>query len=132
MLFKGKDGLLIRAQGAWISDDEIADVLHDAHQTTLAAGMHYSVLTQYDRHAHIRCQLETGRTHQIRVHMKHIGHPIYGDAVYGKAERGIDGQCLHAYKLGFIHPITYEYMEWTGELPQYFRNVLERVRTDAS
>ena len=93
---------------------------------------HYTVIEQYRDHAFIRLRLETGRTHQIRVHMAHIGRPVLGDDVYGKPFKGIDGQCLHAYKLGFIHPITYEYMEWTGELPQYFRNVLERVRTDAS
>ena len=71
-----------------------------------------------------------GRTHQIRVHMSHIGHPILGDDVYGKEFRGIEGQCLHAYKLGFVHPVTFEYMEWSGELPQYFLDVLEKVRKD--
>ncbi|MBQ8979510.1 MAG: RluA family pseudouridine synthase [Oscillospiraceae bacterium] len=89
---------------------------------------HYTVIEQYRDHAFVKLRLETGRTHQIRVHMAHIGRPVYGDDVYGKPCKGIEGQCLHAYKLGFIHPITFEYMEWTGELPQFFRDVLERVR----
>ena len=91
---------------------------------------HYTVVEQYKSCAFLRLRLETGRTHQIRVHMSHIGHPILGDDVYGKAFKGIEGQCLHAYKLGFIHPVTFEYMEWSGELPQYFLSVLEKVRKD--
>lgn len=88
---------------------------------------HYEVLAQFERHAHIRCRLETGRTHQIRVHMKHIGHPVYGDAVYGKAEKGIAGQCLHAKKIGFVHPVTGAYLEFDSPLPDYFEDVLRRV-----
>ena len=91
---------------------------------------HYTVAEQYKNCAFLRLRLETGRTHQIRVHMSHIGHPILGDDVYGKAFKGIEGQCLHAYKLGFVHPVTFEYMEWSGELPQYFLSVLEKVRKD--
>ena len=88
---------------------------------------HYTVLCQYERHAHIRCRLETGRTHQIRVHMKHIGHPLYGDAVYGKAEKGIAGQCLHARRIGFVHPVTGQYLEFDSELPDWFLQVLRRI-----
>ena len=88
---------------------------------------HYRVIEQYRDYAYLRLRLETGRTHQIRVHMAYIGHPVLGDDVYGKPFKGIDGQCLHAYRLGFIHPVTYEYMEWQSELPQYFLNVLEKV-----
>ncbi len=88
---------------------------------------HYTVLTQYERHAHIRCRLETGRTHQIRVHMKQIGHPIYGDAVYGKAEKGVEGQCLHAKKIGFVHPVTGEYLEFDSPLPDYFTEILRKL-----
>ncbi|MBR3420033.1 MAG: RluA family pseudouridine synthase [Oscillospiraceae bacterium] len=88
---------------------------------------HYTVLTQYEKHAHIRCQLETGRTHQIRVHMKHIGHPVYGDAVYGKAEKGVEGQCLHAKKIGFIHPVTGAYLEFDSPLPDYFTEILRKL-----
>ena len=67
---------------------------------------HYRVIAQYEHLAHICCRLETGRTHQIRVHMRYLGHSIYGDAVYGKAVKGVEGQCLHARKIGFVHPIT--------------------------
>lgn len=88
---------------------------------------HYTVLTQYERCAHIRCKLETGRTHQIRVHMKHIGHPVYGDAVYGKAEKGIEGQCLHAKKIGFVHPVTGAYLEFDSPLPAYFTEILRKL-----
>ena len=88
---------------------------------------HYSVLMQYEKYAHIRCKLETGRTHQIRVHMKHIGHPVYGDAVYGKAEKGIAGQCLHAKKIGFIHPVTGAYLEFDSPLPEYFTEILRKL-----
>ena len=88
---------------------------------------HYTVLTQYEKHAHIRCKLETGRTHQIRVHMKHIGHPVYGDAVYGKAEKGVEGQCLHAKKIGFIHPVTGAYLEFDSPLPDYFTEILRKL-----
>lgn len=89
---------------------------------------HWQVLTQGDRHAHIRCRLETGRTHQIRVHMRHIGHPIYGDAVYGKAEKNIIGQCLHAKTIGFVHPVTGEQMHFDSPLPAYFTEVLRHCR----
>ncbi len=88
---------------------------------------HYEVLMQYDRYAHIRCRLETGRTHQIRVHMKYIGHPVYGDAVYGKAEKNIAGQCLHAKKIGFVHPVSGEYLEFDSPLPDYFTAVLGKI-----
>ena len=88
---------------------------------------HYTVLTQYERHAHIRCRLKTGRTHQIRVHMKQIGHPVYGDAVYGKAEKGVEGQCLHAKKIGFVHPVTGEYLEFDSPLPDYFTEILRKL-----
>lgn len=92
---------------------------------------HYRVLAQFERHAHIRCRLETGRTHQIRVHMKYIGHPVYGDAVYGKAEKGIEGQCLHAKTIGFVHPVTGEYLAFDSPLPDYFTAVLRRVSDGA-
>lgn len=89
---------------------------------------HYQVLTQYEKYAHIRCILETGRTHQIRVHMKYIGHPVFGDPVYGRAEGCIAGQCLHAKKIGFVHPVTEEYLEFDSELPAYFQDILRRIR----
>lgn len=88
---------------------------------------HYSVIKQYGGFAYVRLRLETGRTHQIRVHLSYIGHAVLGDDVYGKPYRDIDGQCLHARKIGFIHPSTEEYMEFTSELPEYFRKVLDRL-----
>ncbi len=88
---------------------------------------HYAEIAQFERHTHIRCRLETGRTHQIRVHMKYIGHPIYGDPVYGKPEKGIEGQCLHARKIGFVHPVTGEWLSFDSPLPEYFEAVLRRV-----
>ena len=88
---------------------------------------HYAVLTQFAKHAHIRCRLETGRTHQIRVHMRYIGHPIYGDDVYGTAVPGLEGQCLHAKKIGFVHPVSGVYMEFDSALPDYFVQALKKV-----
>ncbi len=88
---------------------------------------HYSVIRQYGGYAHVRLRLETGRTHQIRVHLAYIGHPVLGDDVYGKAYKGIEGQCLHARKIGFIHPTTGEYMEFTSELPDYFVSILNKL-----
>lgn len=89
---------------------------------------HYTVLEQYGKHAYVRLKLETGRTHQIRVHMKYIGHPVFGDDVYGTPYKGLEGQCLHARKIGFIHPSTDEYMEFESELPDYFTEVLDKIK----
>lgn len=86
------------------------------------AQTHYSVVRRYLGFTHIECRLKTGRTHQIRVHMAYLGHPVAGDPVYGpkKVITELDGQCLHAGTLGFIHPRTGEYMEFTAPLPEYF------------
>ena len=88
---------------------------------------HYSVIKQYGGYAHVRLRLETGRTHQIRVHLSYIGHPVLGDDVYGKPYKGIEGQCLHARKIGFVHPSTGEYMEFESELPDYFTAILAKL-----
>ena len=88
---------------------------------------HYTVIKQYAGYAHVKLRLETGRTHQIRVHLSYIGHSVLGDDVYGKSYKNIDGQCLHARKIGFIHPSTNEYMEFTSELPDYFRKILNKL-----
>lgn len=91
---------------------------------------HWELIAHYNGFTHVRCHLETGRTHQIRVHMAYIGHPVLGDLVYGrtkKAEKGVEGQCLHARELKFIHPRTGEQVSLTCELPEYFRGVLERL-----
>ncbi len=97
-------------------------------QNSKHAVTNYEVIEQYEKYAYMRFILETGRTHQIRVHSAYIGHPVLGDDVYGKAYKGIEGQCLHAKKLGFIHPETGEYMEFDSELPDYFTGILEKIR----
>ncbi|MBR6316778.1 MAG: RluA family pseudouridine synthase [Lachnospiraceae bacterium] len=99
---------------------------------------HYKVLMQFDKLAYIECRLETGRTHQIRVHMTKIGHPLLGDEVYGKRNikeagllrlpDGAAGQCLHAYELGFLHPRTNEWVETCAPLPAYFEKLLEDLK----
>lgn len=91
---------------------------------------HYEVLALFKGYSYIKCTLETGRTHQIRVHMAYIGHPVSGDDVYGvKNEKvNFNGQCLHARKIGFIHPTTGQYMEFTSKLPEYFENFLKKLR----
>ncbi len=89
---------------------------------------HFHVIDQYEKYAHIRLRLETGRTHQIRVHMKYIGHPVLGDDVYGTEYKGITGQCLHAKKIGFVHPKTGEYLEFDSQLPEYFGNILNKLK----
>lgn len=90
---------------------------------------HYSVINRYKGYTHIKCRLETGRTHQIRVHMAYIGHPVSGDTVYGIKNEKVNftGQCLHARKIGFIHPLTKEYMEFCSELPDYFKEYLDKL-----
>lgn len=91
---------------------------------------HYEVIARYDGYTHLRCKLETGRTHQIRVHLAHIGHPVLGDMVYGmkKPELGLDSQCLHARRIKFIHPRTGERVELESSLPEYFTAVLEKLK----
>ncbi len=90
---------------------------------------HYEVINRYNGFTHIRCRLETGRTHQIRVHMEKLGHPLLGDMVYGRkrAEKGLEGQCLHARELKFIHPRTKEEVHLQTELPEYFQTILAKL-----
>ncbi|MBQ5317664.1 MAG: RluA family pseudouridine synthase [Oscillospiraceae bacterium] len=87
----------------------------------------YTVLDEFNGYSHIKLKLYTGRTHQIRVHMSYVGHPVYGDDVYGKASKLCEGQCLHAKKIGFIHPISGNYLEFDSELPEYFVTVLNKL-----
>lgn len=91
---------------------------------------HYEVIERFFGFCHCRFRLETGRTHQIRVHSAALGHPVAGDAVYGDAKHtyGLNGQCLHAKTIGFIHPMTQEYMEFSSELPEYFSDFLNKLR----
>lgn len=89
---------------------------------------HYSVIKNYAGYTHLNIKLETGRTHQIRVHMSYIGHAVAGDAVYGSGKpKWLCGQCLHAKKIGFVHPRTGEYMEFDSELPEYFVKFLKSI-----
>lgn len=89
---------------------------------------HYEVIEDLCSHSHVSFVLETGRTHQIRVHSAYIGHPILGDDVYGKPYNGCKGQCLHAKKIGFIHPITSVYMEFSADPPEYFIKLLNKLK----
>ena len=100
------------------------------YQNSKPAVTHYSVVERLDGFTHLRLRLETGRTHQIRVHMAYIGHPVAGDEVYGpkKVITELNGQCLHAKKVGFVHPRTGEYMEFDSGLPPYFIRFLQRCK----
>ncbi|MDY4922809.1 RluA family pseudouridine synthase [Frisingicoccus sp.] len=100
------------------------------HKNGKQAVTHYKVLERFGQYTYIQCELETGRTHQIRVHMASIGHPLVGDPVYGPAKQPFktDGQMLHAKVFGFIHPSTNDYMEFETDLPEYFQLILEKLR----
>lgn len=111
---------------------------HPTKRKQMAAGVknskpavtHYSVIARYDGFTHLRLRLETGRTHQIRVHMAYIGHPVAGDPLYGprKVITSLCGQCLHAKMIGFIHPITGEYLEFESDLPDYFTAFVKTLK----
>ena len=100
------------------------------YKNSREAVTHYNVLERFGKYTFVECILETGRTHQIRVHMSHHKHPVVGDKTYGvqKEPFNLDGQLLHAYKIGFIHPVTSEYMEFTADLPDYFEKVLYNLK----
>ena len=98
------------------------------YQNSKEAVTHYEVIEELGQYSLVRFRLETGRTHQIRVHSAFIGHPVLGDDVYGRPYKGIEGQCLHAKKLGFVHPETGEYMEFDSQLPDYFTRILDKLR----
>ncbi len=90
---------------------------------------HFEVLERFNGFTFLKVKLETGRTHQIRVHMAYRGNPVAGDIVYGNSKNtyGLNGQCLNASTIGFVHPITNEYLEFTTELPDYFKDFLRRI-----
>ena len=91
---------------------------------------HYQVLERFGDYTLVKCRLETGRTHQIRVHMQHIGHPVMGDEEYGGGKNpfGLHSQALHAVEIGFVHPTSGERMTFSCPLPEYFEKILERLR----
>lgn len=93
-----------------------------------SAKTEYTVLEEYSGYSLVKLKLFTGRTHQIRVHMAYIGHPVFGDDVYGKPSRLCEGQCLHAKKIGFVHPVDGKYYEFDSELPDYFRSVINKLK----
>ncbi len=111
---------------------------HPTERKKMASGVkngkravtHYRVLERFQGYTYVECQLETGRTHQIRVHMASIHHPLLGDTVYGPAKDShhLEGQTLHAMVLGLIHPVTGEYLEMEAPLPEYFENLLKKFR----
>ncbi len=123
--FKEDSGTVDAPIGRHPSDRKRMTVTHQGKP----AVTHWEVVRRYRGYTHIRCRLETGRTHQIRVHMAHIGHPILGDMVYGrkKPELGQDTQCLHACRLSFQHPKTGMVAVAESPLPEYFREVLEKL-----
>ena len=100
------------------------------HKNGKEAVTHYRVLERFGNYTYIECRLETGRTHQIRVHMASIGHPLLGDEVYGSGKNPfhLQGQALHAMILGFVHPVTGEYLEFSAPLPDYFEELLCKLR----
>lgn len=124
--FKGDNGTVNQPIGRHPKDRKKMAV---TYKNSKNAVTHYEVISRYEKFTHIRCVLETGRTHQIRVHMAYIGHPLAGDEVYGpkKVITELNGQCLHAGELGFVHPRTKEYMEFTAPLPEYFTNFLKKL-----
>ena len=91
---------------------------------------HFEVIERYDNFTHMKARLETGRTHQIRVHALSINHPLLGDPIYGpkNTKFNLKGQTLHARKIGFIHPTTNEYIEFNSDLPEYFTNIINKIK----
>ena len=122
--FKEMEGTVDAPIGRNPKDRKKMAVVSDGRE----AITHFAVLEQYKGYAYVQFKLETGRTHQIRVHMAHIGHPLLGDDVYGKPVKNLQGQTLHAQTIGFIQPSTKEYVEVNAPLPAYFEEQLEKLR----
>jgi len=124
---KNNSGKIDAAIGRHKTDRKKMSVLAKGGKNAVT---HFEVIERFNGYTLIKAKLETGRTHQIRVHMAYIGHPLVGDAVYGSAKQkmGINGQMLHAALLGFIHPTTEEYLEFETKLPAEFTEVLENLR----
>lgn len=125
---KGDEGTIDKPVGRHPKERIKMAVVKDGKR----AVTHYKVLERFNSHTLVQCNLETGRTHQIRVHMAYIGYPLVGDMIYGykKQKYNLKGQVLHAKKLGFIHPSSDNYMEFDSELPQYFEKLLKNLRNE--
>ena len=123
-----ENGTINAAIGRHKTDRKRMAVYPNGTDGTREAITHYSVIRNYAGYTHLAVRLETGRTHQIRVHTAYIGHPVAGDEVYGNRKpKWLQGQCLHAIKVGFVHPRSGEYMEFTSELPEYFKKFLREL-----
>lgn len=125
-----EEGIVDAPIGRNPKDRKKMAVLNPEQGTSREAVTHYCVVKRLEGFTQLSLRLETGRTHQIRVHMAYLGHPVAGDAVYGpkKAITALNGQCLHAGTVGFIHPVTGLYMEFTAPLPDYFTAFLGKLR----
>ena len=124
--FKDEEGTINAPIGRNPKDRKKMAVVPDGRD----AITHFTVLEQYKGFSFVQFKLGTGRTHQIRVHMAHIGHPLLGDDVYGKPVKNLQGQTLHAETIGFVQPTTKEYVEVKAPLPEYFENLLEKHRKE--
>lgn len=127
------DGIIVKDDGIIITNIDRSNKDRKLMTVVKSGGRvaetHYKVLERFSRYTLVEYELKTGRTHQIRVHSRHINHPVVGDSVYGGSIKLYNnGQLLHAYKLSFSHPITKEYMQFETELPEYFKSVLEKLR----
>ena len=123
--FKEPEGTIEAPIGRHPKDRKKMAVVNDGRY----AVTHYKVLEEYNGYSYVKFKLETGRTHQIRVHTALKGHPIAGDTLYGARDKlGIEGQCLHAKTIAFIHPVTNKLMSFDSELPDYFENALAKLR----
>lgn len=123
--FKDNEGIIDAPIGRHPNDRKKMCV---TQKNSKNAVTHYKTLERFSGYSFVCFTLETGRTHQIRVHCAYMHHPVLGDDVYGKSVRYFEGQCLHACKLGFVHPATGEYMEFESPLPQYFSEILSKLR----
>ena len=130
-VLRDDEGTIDAPIGRLTSDRKKMGIVADGKR----AVTHYKVLERFKDYTYIECRLETGRTHQIRVHMSHIGHPLLGDLVYGKETSALNrrfnlqGQTLHAMELGFIHPTSGELVDVIAPLPGYFEHLLEVLRS---
>ncbi len=124
---KEEEGTIHTLIGRHPTDRKRMAVVHNGGKDAVT---HYKVLQRFEKYTYVECQLETGRTHQIRVHMAHLGFPLLGDEVYGRKDCPfkLQGQTLHAKILGFKHPLTDEYIETDAPLPEYFVNLLNKLK----